>query len=73
MALQGTANHCSDTAPQQAAGTTVWFHNKMDSLPYSSYILGFLVKEEFVSTSALATLILWGGWLSKLKKIWCLL
>lgn len=50
------------------ASTAVLFHDEVDSLFCSSYVLGFLVKQEFVSTSSLAILTsrsVWGSWLSK--------
>lgn len=39
------------------AGVAVQFHDKVDSLFYSSHILGFLVKEELVFNLSLAILI----------------
>lgn len=39
------------------AGITAQLYDKVDPLFYSSHILEFLVKEEFVSNCSLATLI----------------
>lgn len=53
------------------AGIAVRFHDKVDSLFYSSHILGFLVKEELVLTFLFLPQSL-KTFLSKLKIIWCL-